>query len=113
VSSITQIEPGLLGLTTRDAGIGLVAGGRLLMLDVADGLPTSNRGAMQVVDGELYVASIDGVWRMPVAQLPDPRTATDAHVTTEIVLGRLTGTQHMHCCNGGARARGLVHGDAG
>jgi signal transduction histidine kinase/ligand-binding sensor domain-containing protein len=111
VTSITELRPGLLGLTTRDAGIGLVAGGRLLRVDTAQGLPTSNGWTMQIVDGQLYVASIDGVWRMPLAQLPDPRRTTRARVTTEMVLGRHSGSQHMHCCNGGARSRSLVDGD--
>ena len=112
VTSISEIKPGLLGLTTRDAGIGLIADQHALMLDIAHGLPTSSGWAMQVVDGQLYVASIDGVWRTPVAHLPDPRSATAAHVTAELVLGRHSGSQKMHCCNGGARARSLVIGDS-
>ena len=111
VSSIAEIKPGLLGVTTRDAGIGLVSKDRLLMLDTDDGLPTTNGWSMQVLDGQLYVTSIDGVYRVPVATLPDPARGITTRLTTEIVLGRLSGNQHMHCCNGGARSRILRDDD--
>ena len=109
--SIATIRADLLGIGTRDAGIGLVSDGHLLMLDERNGLPSNNSWAMQTLDGFLYVPNIDGVWRMPLAFLPDPASAApDVRITPERVLGRLTGMQHIHCCNGGGRARMLADG---
>jgi signal transduction histidine kinase/ligand-binding sensor domain-containing protein len=110
VTSVTTISPGLLGITTRDAGIGLMRDNHLLMLDDRNGLPVNNSWAMQTLGDYLYVPNIDGVWRIPIAALPDPVTATNAMLAPERVLGRLTGMQHIHCCNGGGRSRILVDG---
>jgi signal transduction histidine kinase/ligand-binding sensor domain-containing protein len=112
ITSITAIKPGLLGMTTRDAGIALMSDDKLLLLDDKKGLPTNHSWIMQVLDDYLYVSTIDGVWRTPIAALPDPADATPAAIPTEKVLGRRTGMQHIHCCNGGARARVLVDGSS-
>ncbi|UXI69423.1 ATP-binding protein [Tahibacter amnicola] len=111
VSSITTIRPGLLGITTRDAGIGLMSDEKLLLLDDRNGLPTNNSWAMLVLNGYLYATSIEGVWRVPISELPDP-IAPGEHTTLapERVLGRSTSMQHIHCCNGGARARIVADG---
>ena len=111
VMSITSLGPDLLGISTRDAGIALMSHGRLLMLDERNGLPSDNSWAMQILDGFLYVPNIDGIWRIPLASLPDPESAPrDVRIAPERVLGRLTGMQHIHCCNGGGRARVLADG---
>jgi ligand-binding sensor domain-containing protein len=110
ITSITAIKPGLLGMTTRDSGIVLRSDDNVVVLDDKQGLPTNNSWVMQVLDDYLYVSTIDGVWRTPIAALPDPMNATPGTIPTEKVLGRRTGMQHIHCCNGGARARVLVDG---
>ena len=110
VTSIMTIRPGLLGITTRDSGFGLVRDNHLLMLDDRNGLPINNSWAMRTVGDYLYVSNIDGIWRVPIAALPDPLTATNPVIAPERVLGRLTGMQHIHCCNGGGRSRMLVDG---
>jgi len=111
VTSAATIRPGLIALGTRNAGVALVSGGRLLLLDERNGLPSNNSWALQVLDGYLYVPNISGVWRIPVADLPDPRTAlATVRIAPERVLGRLTGMQHIHCCNGGGRSRVLADG---
>jgi signal transduction histidine kinase/ligand-binding sensor domain-containing protein len=110
--SIATVRPGLLGIGTRAAGIVLASGGHVLVLDQRNGLPSNNSWAMQVLDGFLYVPNIDGVWRIPLDALPDPATAPrDTRIAPERVLGRLTGMQHIHCCNGGGRARVVADGD--
>ncbi|HSX62018.1 MAG TPA: ATP-binding protein [Tahibacter sp.] len=112
VTSIVSIKPGLLGMTTRDSGIVLVSDDKVVVLDDRKGLPTNSSWIMQVLDDYLYVSTIDGVWRTPIAALPDPANAAPGAIPTEKVLGRRTGMQHIHCCNGGARARVLVDGSA-
>ena len=100
VTAIRVLRPGLIGIGTRDAGFGLLADNRLAIYDEGDGLPSNNSWTAEVVEGQLYVSTIDGVWRVPVAQLPDPASAPNARFQPEIVLGRTTGIQHIHCCNG-------------
>ncbi len=112
VTSISDLGDGLIGLTTRDAGLGLLREERLRMLDTNEGLPLSNGWAMRMVQGQVYVSSIDGVWRIARNRLPDPASADQVKLLTEAVLGRFNGSQTMHCCNGGARSRLQVLGDS-
>ena len=112
VTSLAAIRPGLLGVTTRDSGIVLMSDDKAIVLDDKSGLPTNNGWVMQVVEDYLYVSTIDGVWRTPIVALPDPADATPGAIVTEKVLGRRTGMQHIHCCNGGARSRALADGTA-
>ena len=111
VTSVAAIRPGLIAISTRNAGVALVSDGHLLMLDERNGLPSNNSWALQVLDGYLYVPNINGVWRIPLVDLPDPRSAAPAvRIAPERVLGSLTGMQHIHCCNGGGRSRVLADG---
>ena len=114
VTSITPIRPGLLAITTLDAGLGLLAEDRLLMLTTADGLPGDNGWNVRVVDGRLYVSGIDGVWRLPVDALPDPAQTTRVPLLhPQMVLsssGRQPGSQRVRCCNGGGMSRSVVDG---
>ena len=111
VMAMAAVRPGLYAIATRSDGVALLSAGKLLQLDDRNGLPSNNAWAMQTLDGYLYVSNIDGVWRMPVALLPDPASAAhDVKIAPERVLGRLTGMQHIHCCNGGGRARMAVDG---
>ncbi|MEO8673211.1 MAG: two-component regulator propeller domain-containing protein [Tahibacter sp.] len=108
VTAIKPIRPGLLGITTRDAGLSLLSAERMLTLTTEHGLPSDNGWAIDIVDGQMYVPTIDGVWRVPVAQLPNPLTESARPIIAEMVLGRRS--QRMHCCNGGGRSRSLVDG---
>ncbi|GMV29265.1 MAG: hypothetical protein AMXMBFR59_13900 [Rhodanobacteraceae bacterium] len=112
ITSIVAIRPGLLGIATRESGIALISDEHVMVLDDRRGLPTNNSWSLQVLDDQLYVSTIDGVWRIPIAALPDPAEAAPDAIATEKVLGRRTGMQHIHCCNGGARARVLADGAA-
>jgi len=113
VLAMVTLRPGLYGIATRNDGIALLSHGHLLQLDEHNGLPRNNAWSMQTLDGNLYVSNIDGVWRLPLAFLPDPATAgPDVRVEPERVLGRFTGMQHIHCCNGGGRARVAVDGSS-
>jgi diguanylate cyclase (GGDEF)-like protein len=117
VTSIGLIRPGLLGITTLDSGVGLMADERLLLLTTAQGLPGDNGWNFQVVGGRLYVTGIDGVWRVPLDALPDPaqKRAELPLLRPEMVLsssGRQPGSQRVRCCNGGAMARSAVDGDS-
>jgi len=116
VTSIGQIRPGLLGITTLDAGFGVLADDKLVMLTTAQGLPGDNGWSFQVVGDRLYVTGIDGVWRLPLDALPDPtRRQEIAPVHPEMVLsssGRQPGSQRVRCCNGGGTARSAIDGDS-
>jgi diguanylate cyclase (GGDEF)-like protein len=116
VTYIAPIRPDLIGITTLDGGLGLLAGDHLLMLTSAQGLPSQNGWTFRIVDGHIYVAGIEGVWRLPVSALPDPALAAGAlpALHPEMVLsasGREPGSQRVRCCNGGALSRSAVEGD--
>ncbi|MFA6228993.1 MAG: diguanylate cyclase [Rhodanobacter sp.] len=111
VSRLIMVEPDVLALATTDAGIGFMRDGRLRMTGQADGLPSDNAWTLDVLDGDLYVGSIAGVWRLPLATLPLPGTPV-RRVTPQRLAGedRDTSLRKAKCCNGGAGARSLVDG---
>lgn len=113
ISRLAWLRPGLLGVATLDAGVGTVVGGKLRMIGHNDGLPSNNAWTLDVLDDRLYVASIEGVWRLPLEQLPLPGSPL-RHVTPQLIAGqgRDGSMQHVRCCNGGAGARSLVDGHA-
>ncbi|HXS73370.1 MAG TPA: diguanylate cyclase [Rhodanobacteraceae bacterium] len=113
VSRLAWLRPGVLGVATIDAGVGTMVNGQLRMTNSKDGLPSDNAWTLDVLDDYLYVASIAGVWRLPLAQLPLPGSPTQ-HVTPQLVAGqgRDGSMQHVRCCNGGAGARSLIDGHA-
>lgn len=112
VSRLAMLKPGMLGVATMDAGIGVMQEGRLRMTGQKDGLPSDNAWTLDLVGGQLYVGTIVGAWRMPLAQLPLPGSPA-RRVVPQLLAGeeRTTSLHNMHCCNGGAGARSLVDGD--
>jgi diguanylate cyclase (GGDEF)-like protein len=79
-------------------------------------LPSDNAWTFHTIDGQLYVAGIDGVWRLPVAALPSPPAAPVLGQSPQMVLsasGRERGSQRIRCCNGGAQARSAVDDTGG
>lgn len=113
VSRLAWLRKGVLGVATIDAGVGTMVNGKLRMLSSKDGLPSDNAWTLDVLDNKLYVASIAGVWRLPLSQLPLPGSP-ERHVTPQVVAGqgRDGSMQHVRCCNGGAGARSLIDGKA-
>lgn len=111
VSRLIMVEPDVLALATTDAGIGFMRGGRLRMTGQADGLPSDNAWTLDVLGGDLYVGSIAGVWRLPLATLPLPG-APIRRVTVQRLAGedRDTSLHNTKCCNGGGGARSLIDG---
>lgn len=108
VARLKWLKPGLLGIATMDAGLGLMRDDRLLLLSAEHGLPTRNAWTLDVLDGYLYVASIEGVYRLALDGLPDPAgTGMPARIDAEQVFrGRGRARSHRAgCCNGGADAR--------
>jgi diguanylate cyclase (GGDEF)-like protein len=115
ISSIAPIADGVLGIATLDAGLGLLQGERLTLLTIDAGLPSDNAWTFRTVGENLYVAGIEGVWRVPVAALPAAGAAPTLSTMPQMVLsasGRERGSQRIRCCNGGAQARSAVD-DAG
>jgi len=118
ISYIAPIRDGMLGVATLDFGLGLVAGDKLTVLTTDQGLPSDNAWTFRTVDGQLYVAGIEGVWRVPIAALPDPASdsAPTLKIAPQVVLsasGRERGSQRVRCCNGGAQARSVVDDGGG
>ncbi len=112
VTRLAALGPGLIGIGTMDAGIGVLRAGRLRMTDQKDGLPSDNVWTLDVLDGELYAGSMVGVWRLPLVQLPLPGSPA-RRVVPQLLAGeeRATSLRNTHCCNGGGGARSLVDGD--
>lgn len=116
VTSLLRLPNGWLLAGTFDSGLTLMAGERAITLD--EGLPTLNAWTLQIHDDWLYVSSIEGLYRLPLAALPDPTTtdaeaARGAEVGASWVLsmaGRNQSGQRARCCNGGARSRALLVG---
>ncbi len=111
VSRLARLRAGVLGVATIDAGVGAVVGDRLRMTSQKDGLPSDNAWTLDVVGGDLYVASIAGVWRLPLAQLPLPGSPMRT-IAPQLIVGenRVTSLHNQRCCNGGAGARSLIDG---
>ena len=112
VSRVAMLGPSMLGIATTDAGIGVMVNGQLRMTSHKDGLPSDNAWTLDVLDGELYVGSIAGAWRLPLAQLPLPGSPA-SQVIPQLLAGeeRTTSLHNTHCCNGGAGARSLIDGN--
>ncbi|MBD8872184.1 ligand-binding sensor domain-containing diguanylate cyclase [Rhodanobacter sp. DHB23] len=113
VSRVALLGPGMLGIATTDAGAGVVVNGSLRMTSGKDGLPSDNAWTLDVLGGNLYAGTINGVWRLPLAQLPLPGSPGDGDVMPQQLAGeqRLTRLRSSHCCNGGGGARSLLVGD--
>jgi diguanylate cyclase (GGDEF)-like protein len=111
VSRLAMLAPDRLGVATIDAGVGVMMHGQLRMTGQKDGLPSDNAWTLDVLDGELYVGSITGAWRLPLAQLPVPG-APMRRVVPQPLAGedRATSVNNVRCCNGGGGARSLLDG---
>ncbi|MEO8742715.1 MAG: diguanylate cyclase [Lysobacteraceae bacterium] len=117
VSRLAWLKPGLLAITTMDRGLCLWRDGHLLLLAQDNGLPTANGWTLDVIGPYLYVASIDGVYRVALTDLPDPAskpsTAQPLQLRAQVVVeGRQRGGggRRYDCCNGGGDARTLREG---
>lgn len=117
VSRMAWLQPGLLAITTMDRGLGLWREGHLLLLSQDNGLPTANGWTLDVIGPYLYVASIDGVYRVALNQLPDPAAKQPLiqpfQLRAQVVVEgsqRGGGGRRYGCCNGGGDARTLREG---
>lgn len=115
VTSLLRLPNGALLAGTLDSGLLLAAGERGLMLDERAGLPTLNVWALRLHDDWLYVSSTEGLYRLPVASLPDPTSADQVSTIPASWVISMTGRdqtgQRARCCNGGARSRALLVAD--
>jgi diguanylate cyclase (GGDEF)-like protein len=111
VTRVAMLKPGLLGVATSDAGIGVMANDRLRMTSEKDGLPSNNVWTFDVLGDDLYVSSAVGAWRLPFAELPVPGSA-ERTVSPQRLAGeqRPTSVHSLRCCNGGASARSAIAG---
>jgi diguanylate cyclase (GGDEF)-like protein len=108
ISTIAPLRPGLIGISTLDAGFGLLADDKLTVLTKADGLPSDNGWGFRVVNGWMYMSGLDGVYRLPMESLPGAGHEAAHTLNAQMILsasGREPGSQRVRCCNGGASAR--------
>ena len=108
ISAIAPLRPGLIGISTLDAGFGLLGDDKLTVLTKSDGLPSDNGWGFRVVNGWMYVSGIDGVYRLPMESLPGAGHNAAHTLNAQMILsasGREPGSQRVRCCNGGASAR--------
>jgi diguanylate cyclase (GGDEF)-like protein len=112
VTRVAMLDHDKLGIATTDAGVGVMVNGQLRMTSQKDGLPSDNAWTLDVLNGQLYVGSIVGAWRLPLDQLPLPGSPA-RQVVPQLIAGeaRATSLRSVHCCNGGAGSRSLVAGD--
>jgi len=116
ISYIAPVRDGVVGIATLDAGLGLLGKGKLTMVTADQGLPSDNAWTFRTIGEHLYIAGIDGVWRIPVMALPDPGSEAQLGAPAQMVLsssGRERGSQRVRCCNGGAQARSAVDAEGG
>ena len=116
ISYIAPVRDGVIGIATLDAGLGLLDKDRLTIVTADHGLPSDNAWTFRTIGEHLYVAGIDGVWRLPVAALPTPGASPLLRAPAQMVLsasGRERGSQRVRCCNGGAQARSAVDAEGG
>ena len=111
VTRLGMLKPGLVGVATSDAGIGVMTNGRLRMTSEKEGLPSNNAWIFNVLDDELYVSSVVGAWRLPLADLPLPGSP-ERMVSPQRLVGeqRASSINGARCCNGGASARSAIDG---
>ena len=114
VTALLPLPDGRLVIGTLDSGLAIAADERAVLLG-GDALPTLNAWHLLAVDGALYVTSTEGVYRVPLDGLPDPRNpGAPARPAAEWVIsmaGRNQSGQRARCCNGGARSRALLRGE--
>lgn len=76
------------------------------------GLPASLPFHLDEIDGQLWVAGMQGVYRLPLAQLDralaDPRARLAPELLINSGFDRLGGQQDK-CCNGSGNNRGLLY----
>ncbi len=109
VTRMIELADGRVLIATLDGGLGVQRDATLLRLGRADGLPSMNAWAMDLIDGWLYFGSLDGIWRLPLAELPQPGAdGSEGRLHGEIVAGsgyRDRAIRGFACCNGGAMSR--------
>ncbi len=109
ISALALLGDGRRVVGTLDAGLYIGRPGEWQLLDDEDGLPQPGAHFIAELGAELWVATAEGLYRLPVAALSGTRP-----LPAEVVLssaGRFRGSQPMRCCNGGGDARGLVDGN--
>jgi len=116
VTAIKPLRRGEWLITSADAGLALLRGGRLQRYTVANGLPSNNAWGFDVIGGQVYVPSIDGVWRLPLSEFPPAGVASaDVRFNALRVIGEEgegLDVNRMRCCNGAGGGRSLVVGSS-
>lgn len=113
VTSIVEVRRGLLAVGTLSAGLGFTDGEQMVVVGPEQGLPSRNGWAFEAVGAHLYVGSLDGIYRLPIDSLPDPRAKGLLRVGAELVAAsgyRAGAVRGFACCNGGAHARSARRG---
>ena len=113
VTSIAEVRRGVLAVGTLSSGLGFTDGEQMVVVGPEQGLPSRNGWAFEAVGAHLYVGSLDGIYRLPLDSLPNPRAAGPLRVGAELVAAsgyRAGAVRGFACCNGGGHARSARRG---
>lgn len=109
VTHLIALPDGRVVIGTLDSGLAVQRGARMVRVGRNEGLPSLNAWTMDLVEGWLFVGSLDGIWRLRIASLPEPGgDGGSGRVTAEVVAGsgyRDSSVRGFACCNGGAVSR--------
>lgn len=114
VPSILQLEDGRLLLGTLTGEIYFQDGGRWHELGEAQGMPANSPFFMTQYDGDLWVAGIRGISRVPLDDLAPLASKRIARVRGEMLLnerGAPNSGQQGYCCNGAGNSKGFLRDD--
>ncbi len=114
ITTLLGLDDGRMLIGTLDSGLAVAAGDRLEVLEAPGLSASAGTWGLRVVDGWVYASSSEGLFRLALADLPDPRNPSGAEPpTVDWVVsmdGRNQSGQRARCCNGGARSRTLLVG---
>ena len=109
VTHLLALPDGRVVIGTLDSGLAVQRGEQMVRLGRTEGLPSMNAWTMDLVGDWLYVGSLDGIWRLRLASLPEPGgDGGSGRVLAEVVAGsgyRDSSIRGFACCNGGAESR--------
>jgi len=117
VTSLHDLGQGrlLAGNLTRETLL-LFNGQRWIELDQSRGIPANSAFAMVEHKGDLWVAGLRGIYRLPLRELQQAATSAEPLPLHPQALlnerGDRHGGQKGDCCNGAGNARGFIANDA-
>lgn len=111
VTVVRELSDGMLVVGTLAEQMHLFDGRRWRALGSEQGMPTNAPFFLAESNGDLWVAGIRGIARVPLSHLRAFRNGTRTHVAGEMLLnerGDPMAGQQGYCCNGAGTAKGVL-----